>query len=737
MTDQEPKIGKDRLHQLIGNGEIELSSIKYILIVLGLLFSVGHVGHARENENFNTPVRFQSVAFDIPLRAANATLVQDRDGFFWIGSQLGLVKWDGVHTILYTKANSGVSGSIITKILEGRDGVLWFGALSGGLTKYNKETNTFTRYHHDPNNPRSISSNSIGTPVYGQSIIEDKEGILWIGTAKGFNRFDTLTERFTRYRHDRNNDNSLCHNKVLAIYEDSKGILWIGTKEGLNRFDKTSQIFTKYFYDPDDVKSLSHNEVHAIIEDHEGMLWVGTAAGLDRLDRADDTFTRYRHDPDDPDSLAGKTINSIMETKTGDLWITHYPDGKISRFNKARDLFTRYRNNPKIPGSLPRDDIKTIYQDRSGALWFVDVAGGVAKYDPRPEKFRLYDSHPDNPHGPRSATHGVVKDSEGIVWFTTDTGFSKYNPETDLFTSIDVADTVPYVMFIDSADKMWVGEKTGNLNLFDRRMESYVRTYPLEAYINGIREDHDNPDILWITTNNAGLVQFHKQTGDATYYQHDDNDPHSISHDAVWSIYQDDGRLWLGTLGGGVNKFDKTTGVFTSFLHVEGRPETIGSNVVTGIIRTSLGELWLTTLGGGLNKFDENRGVFERYNQSEGNFPSDMLASILEDGTGRLWIAGVVQGQSSYIKFHPGRKTYQVYGADDGVQTGTAWVVGSHQTEDGEIWYTGTKGVNAFYPRQIKENDFIPPVYLTSLKQGGEDLLVDKALEKLDEITLE
>ena len=60
-----------------------------------------------------------------------------------------------------------------------------------------------------------------------------------------------------------------------------------------------------------------------------------------------------------------------------------------------------------------------------------------------------------------------------------------------------------------------------------------------------------------------------------------------------------------------------------------------------------------------------------------------------------------------------------------------------HQTEDGEIWYTGSKGVNAFYPDQIKENDFIPPVYLTSLKQGGEDLIVDKALEKLDEITLD
>ncbi len=63
--------------------------------------------------------------------------------------------------------------------------------------------------------------------------------------------------------------------------------------------------------------------------------------------------------------------------------------------------------------------------------------------------------------------------------------------------------------------------------------------------------------------------------------------------------------------------------------------------------------------------------------------------------------------------------------------------MGYHQTEDGEIWYTGVEGVNAFYPEQIKENAFIPPVYLTSLKQGGEALIVNKALEKLDKITLD
>ncbi|MCP4396478.1 MAG: hypothetical protein GY801_04070 [bacterium] len=100
------------------------------------------MSQAQEYDNVDALVRFQPVTFDIPPKAANATLIQDRDGFFWIGTQAGLIKWDGMHATLYTKANSGISDPFITKILEGQDGLLWFGTFSSGLNRYDKETNT-------------------------------------------------------------------------------------------------------------------------------------------------------------------------------------------------------------------------------------------------------------------------------------------------------------------------------------------------------------------------------------------------------------------------------------------------------------------------------------------------------------------------------------------------------------------------------------------------------------------
>jgi len=178
-----------------------LKRVVYLIIGLVLLSGYGssvhgsleQVSRAQENDRVDAPVRFQSIVFDIAPRAANATFIQDRDGFFWIGTQVGLVKWDGMHVTFYNKANSGISDPFITKILTSQDGVLWFGTFSGGLNKYDKETNTFTHYHHDPSDPQGISSDAVGSALYGQSIIEDNEGFLWIGTATGLNRFDPIT----------------------------------------------------------------------------------------------------------------------------------------------------------------------------------------------------------------------------------------------------------------------------------------------------------------------------------------------------------------------------------------------------------------------------------------------------------------------------------------------------------------------------------------------------------------
>ena len=104
----------------------------------------------------------------------------------------------------------------------------------------------FVVYKHNPNDPGSLSSNFI------EDLLEDDHGYLWISTNTGVNKFDPISERFTRYLHDPNNPNTIGGAYVTRIARDSRGYLWFGTQDsGLDKFDPATGTFTHYRNDSD------------------------------------------------------------------------------------------------------------------------------------------------------------------------------------------------------------------------------------------------------------------------------------------------------------------------------------------------------------------------------------------------------------------------------------------------------------------------------------------------------
>ena len=187
-------------------------------------------------------IKFKHITIEDGLSQSSCfSVVQDHRGFIWTGTEAGLNKYDGYRFVIYKsdhRDSTSLSDSYVLSIHEDKDGVLWIGTFSGGLNKFDRETEQFTHYKHDPRNPDSLSHNCIN------SIYEDKTGILWIGTEDGLNRFDREKAKFTQYKYDRNNPNSLSHNKLSATYEDKDGVLWIGTNGGgLNKFDRRKKQF--------------------------------------------------------------------------------------------------------------------------------------------------------------------------------------------------------------------------------------------------------------------------------------------------------------------------------------------------------------------------------------------------------------------------------------------------------------------------------------------------------------
>lgn len=266
-------------------------------------------------------VRFERISLEAGLSQSTVTcLLEDHDGFMWFGTQDGLNKYDGYHFTVFrhnAADSNSLSDSYIRSLYEDHEGYLWVGTSrggsGGGLNKFDPESKKFTRYLHDPNDPKSLSHN------YINAILEDTlYNCMWIGTARGLNRFDRVTKTSVRYYHDPASSKSISDDYILTIYKDRSGAYWVGTANGLNRFDLETGTFTRYLHDPKNDHSLSDNYVLFVREDHAGYLWIATLrGGLNRFDKSTGTFTHFRNIPGNPNSLGHDHVESFYEDNAG------------------------------------------------------------------------------------------------------------------------------------------------------------------------------------------------------------------------------------------------------------------------------------------------------------------------------------------------------------------------------------------------------------------------------------
>src|SRR5215469_3142979 len=178
--------------------------------------------------------------------------------------------------------NDGLSQSNVTAILQDRRGFMWF-ATRDGLNRYDGDA--FVVYKHNPNDPGSLSADDIW------DLMEDDQGYLWIATiGGGVNKFDPVTERFTRYRHDPSNAKSIGGDAVLSIARNSSGELWFGTlNKGLDKFDPLTGTFTHYLNDND---GQFVGRITKVIEDSHKEIWFVGDRGLFHLNPQTGQITR-------------------------------------------------------------------------------------------------------------------------------------------------------------------------------------------------------------------------------------------------------------------------------------------------------------------------------------------------------------------------------------------------------------------------------------------------------------
>ena len=697
-------------------------------------------------------LRFERIALEEGLSQSTVLAVlQDRQGFLWLGTQDGLNKYDGYGFEVYRHDpldDGSLSTSFVQTIYEDRAGVLWVGTWGGGLNRFNPHTQTFTHYRHDPADPQSLADDIV------LAVHEARGGGLWIGTAGGLDRFDPETERFTHYRHQPDDPHSLSQSFIWSMAEDSAGGLWIGTLGGgLNRLmpgateepaSETGYRFKRYLHHPDDPASLAGNTNATVYVDRQGGLWVGTADGLDRYDPESDGFVHYRHQPDDPSSLCDALVHALYEDRDGGLWVG--TANGLCRFDRAHQRFTHYRHNPSDPASLSHDVVRSLYEDRGGTLWIGTGGGGLSKYHRATERLGHYKHDPLNPASlSRNFVWDFQEDRSGFVWIGTDGGgLNRFDPETGRFIHFrhdaadpaSLSDDVVLALAEDPAGALWVGTYRDGFNRFDPALQTFKR-FPFDGRDDGLSNPSvnalhaDTSGLLWIGTWGGGLNRFDPQTGRFTRYRHDLGEERSLSNDLVTCLLEDRaGVLWIGTNSGGLNRFDRQAETFARYLHDPDDPASLSHNTVYAVYEDRAGALWVATAGG-LNQLDRSSGRFSIVTTRDG-LPHNIIYAILEDEAGGLWLST----NAGLSHFDPATRQVRNYRVSDGLQSYEYNAGAAYTTRSGEMYFGGINGFNRFDPSGIIDNVHVPPVVLTGFRKFDEEVRFAQALSALDAIEL-
>ena len=367
------------------------------------------------------------------------SLYQDRGGVLWVATRGGINKWNastgafaGYRADPARPDSSLLDNGVWALETDGED-VLWVGTY-GALTRVDRKRGAFTHFTADPDDPNALADDRVF------SLLLDSQGVLWIGTFEGagtahafeleggLHRLNPDGRTFKRFRHDPNDLSSLASDRVASILEDSDGVLWIGTYGGgLNRFDRASETFIRYRHDPSSLTSLSDDRVLALFEDSTGTLWVGTdGGGLNGFDPRAGTFTRFRHDEDNPTSLSADGIFSIFEDGDRTLWVGTQGGGlnkwRLEDRLAHRNAFEIFREEE----GLSNDVVYGLLADGEGLLWLT-TNDGLYRFDPATEDFRRL----DETHGlqSREFNFGAYhRSANGEIFLGGNQGFNSFFP---------------------------------------------------------------------------------------------------------------------------------------------------------------------------------------------------------------------------------------------------------------------------------------------------------------------
>jgi ligand-binding sensor domain-containing protein len=579
----------------------------------------------------------------------------------------------------------GLSQSSINCMLQDKEGIIWLGT-QGGLNYY--DGYNIRSFQQEPGNVRSLSDDNI------QCLAENEEGRLLIGTmGGGLNVFDKETELFDRYK----NTDSLPlipDNTVWALLTDPDGIIWAGTNRGLVRIDLKNR--KSATFEPDTTGINGYILVLSLCWDESGKrIWMGTSNGLYSFDPADGTISAIPGFDKIPLSKRSvwkiaQDLKGIIRMGTDSGFISFDPGAKV------KDLVTT-----RIPGSADQV-VWSVLPSTRQEIW-LGTNNGLVVFNVVENSFQTFNHSESDPQSiANDLIWSLMVDRSGIIWAGTGNGLSGYDPYAVKFGNIDLSNYGCHpgdvnAILEDSQNTLWIG--TSGSGLFRIQLQT-GKCEVLKSGQRGLTSDQiwalmeDHLGRIWLGTYGGGLCCLPPgQNSFVSYHSHPDC-PTCLSNDRIFALEEDiDGNIWIGTRNGGLCRFDPKTQLFKSFLNDPANENSIAGDVVLSLKADRSGHLWIGTYGKGLSCFDVNSETFTNFHSNSRDnryIPDNNIWCILEDQKDRLWL-----GTSTGVCLIPEPlKTNRVLhlGYPEGLPKGV--IMGLVQDPHQNLWMSSFSGLS-------------------------------------------
>ncbi len=657
------------------------------------------------------------------------SMAQDRLGFMWFGTNLGLVRHDGIHYKVYRRANTlpkPLSNDYIFAIAEDASGDLWLGT-ANGLNRFHPASETFTAFHHDSKVPKSL----VGDRIFDLSTWSSSPDSLWVATVdNGLGLFNMKTGECQNFRTDPSRPGALGSNSVRMVLEDSRKQVWVATANGFYRFLTATEGFEAFRHDPNDVNSIGDDNVFEIFESRgqPGIIWVGTGRnGLSRFDperRSWQRFTLPEADLPDPFSNSICFISDCPNEP--DMLLVGTRQG-LYLFHTRRNSWQRVvlQDQFRQRGDRRDEVILGIFQDRSGICWVAIQGRGLFKFLSQTAIFRSH-VNADDGHDPvrRNRIFSLAEDAGGRLWLGTGVGLFRYTPDAGIYEYFALAPNVPARRSFDVVlrlcstreGRLWAATSGGLVRFDPRTGEHEVFAAKADdpatlgfTDVASIREDSRGD--VWFGSDYC-LLRWDSRTRTFKRYLHDPNDPGSLSASHVNPILEDrDGNLWIGTENG-LNMYDRGSDKFKRFYLDPPDPSKETQNYIMILHQDVHGRIWVGT-SNGLNRM-ERTGAGARFQHfsAPGSTLRNFILGILEDDEDNLWISS----SGGLSRFDMQTQTFSLYDSRDGVPL-IEYVYGSYlRSRTGELFFGGIRGMFSFKPWLARFNRYVPPLAFTDIR---------------------